>query len=132
MPKVRTRSSVARPPNPHRKKAVPVAVALGERVKRLRAERDYSFDAFVEETGLGRGYISELERGMVVPSLATLVRVAAALEMTVVELLAFGPSPLEELIEVARDLTDVQQRGLLREAKRMAERKKSRRPKPPP
>ena len=123
MPPARTRPRVTRP-NPHRKEPVAVAVVLGERVKKLRAERDCSFDAFVEETGLGRGYISELERGMVVPSLATLVRLAAALEMSVAELLAYGPSSLEQLVDIARSLSDTQQRALLREARRMAERKK--------
>ncbi len=61
---------------------------------------------------------------MVVPSLATLIRLAAALEMSVAELVAYGPTPLEQLVELARDLSDTQQRALLREAKRMSERKK--------
>jgi transcriptional regulator with XRE-family HTH domain len=105
---------------------------LGERIKRLRAEQDFSFDAFVEETGLGRGYISELERGIVVPSFTTLVRVAAALDTSVSALVATGSTSLEALVDVARSLTDVQQKRLLQEARRLALRKKSPTPRPEP
>jgi transcriptional regulator with XRE-family HTH domain len=105
--------------NPHRKEPVPYAATFGARVKRLRAEQEFTFDAFVEETELGRGYISEMERGMVVPSLATVARIAAALGMSVAELVAVDDTPLDELIDVARGLTDPQRRRLLREAKRM-------------
>src|SRR5437879_9148883 len=108
----------------HRATADPLALAVGRRVRDLRREQDYSYDAFVEETGLGRGYISELERGLVVPSLATLARLAAAFEMSVPELLAFGDATIETLIETSRKLTDVQKRRLLREAIRIAERSK--------
>jgi transcriptional regulator with XRE-family HTH domain len=105
--------------SPHRREPVPYAVAFGARVKKLRKERELTFDAFVEETQLGRGYVSEMERGMVVPSLATIARIAAALEISVPELVAVGTSPLEELLDVAGALTQVQRRRLLREAKRL-------------
>lgn len=106
--------------NTHRKEPVPSAAALGARVKRLRLEQDFTFDAFVEETQLGRGYISEMERGLVVPSLETMVRIAAALELSVPELVATGTSLLDQIIEATRSLTEPQLRRLLREAKRMS------------
>ena len=87
----------------HRAKPDPIARAVGARIRQLRKERGFVFDAFVEETGLGRGYISELERGLVVPSLHTLARVAKALELTVADVV-LGTSPREQLFEAARDL----------------------------
>src|SRR5215469_3267904 len=85
----------------HRKVPHPVARAVGLRVRAIRVEANWSFDAFVEETGLGRGYISELERGLVVPTVVALAKIAAALEVTVADLV-LGDSPRERLFDVAR------------------------------
>src|SRR6266849_4098688 len=100
------------PAGRHRTKADPLARELGKRVKRLRLAQDFKFDAFVEETGLGRGYISELERGFVVPTLHALVKVAAALELTVADLVV-GDSPREQLFVAARDLTESEIKAFL-------------------
>lgn len=70
-------------------------------MRTLRRDADYSFDAFVEETGLGRGYISELERGLVVPTIGTLARLAAALDVTVADLV-LGDSDRERLFDELR------------------------------
>lgn len=80
----------------HRQVPHPFAQEVGGRIRRLRKEQAFTFDAFVEETGLGRGYISELERGLVVPSIATLATVARTLELTVGDLVA-GTSEREQL-----------------------------------
>src|SRR5665811_213173 len=99
------------PPRPrakktrHRTKPDALARAVGERVRKLRKEKDWSFDAFVEETGLGRGYISELERGMVVPTVTSLAKLAAALEVTIADLV-LGDSLRERLFDVSRQLDD--------------------------
>jgi transcriptional regulator with XRE-family HTH domain len=103
------------PKTRHRQKPDPLAKAVGARVRRLRKERDFTFDAFVEETGLGRGYISELERGLVVPTITSLAKVAAALELTVADLV-LGDSPRERLFEVARALDEKQVSALLKQA----------------
>ena len=107
----------------HRVEPDPLAAAVGARVRRLRREQSFSFDAFVEEVGLGRGYVSELERGLVVPGLGALATVAAALEVTVADLVV-GVSgrvtPREDLYEITRDLPPVAVRRLLAEARRMA------------
>lgn len=70
----------------HRKVPHAGALALGKRVRAMRLDAGFSFDAFVEETGLGRGYVSELERGLVVPTLDSLERVAKALGVPVRDL----------------------------------------------
>lgn len=103
----------------HRKKADPLALAVGRRVRKLRLARDWRFDAFVEETGLGRGYISELERGLVVPSLHALQRVAKALDLTVADVV-LGDSLREQLFAKAAELSDLDLKQLLRDAERRA------------
>lgn len=116
----------------HRSKPDPMAKKLGLWVKELRAERGFTFDAFVEETGLGRGYISELERGLVVPTLHSLAKIAAALEVTVADLLV-GDSLREQLFVKTRMLDDAEVAELLRAAAEMAVPGKanpSREPKP--
>jgi transcriptional regulator with XRE-family HTH domain len=99
----------------HRTKPDPLAKSVGARVRELRQEKEWTFDAFVEETGLGRGYISELERGMVVPTITALAKVAMALEVTVADLV-LGDSPREQLFETARQLEEKAVAALLRQA----------------
>jgi transcriptional regulator with XRE-family HTH domain len=64
-------------------------------------ETEFAFDAFVEETGLGRGYVSELERGLVVPGVGTLARIATALGVTIADLVV-GDTDRERLFEELR------------------------------
>jgi transcriptional regulator with XRE-family HTH domain len=99
----------------NRKKPDSFAKLIGGRVRKLREEKDWSFDAFVEETGLGRGYISELERGLVVPTVTSLAKLAKALEVTVADLV-LGESPRERLLDVSRLLDDRSVAALLRQA----------------
>lgn len=87
----------------HRATPEPFAARIGLRVRALRREQRFSFDAFVEETGLGRGYVSELERGLVVPTVAALARVARALEVTVADLV-LGETDRERLFEDTRGM----------------------------
>jgi transcriptional regulator with XRE-family HTH domain len=98
-----------------RHRATPDALAkvVGARIRALRKERAFSFDAFVEETELGRGYISELERGLVVPSLTALAKVARALELTVADIVA-GDSPRERIFLATRVLDEKEVSALLK------------------
>ena len=86
----------------HRSVPDPLALRIGTRVKKLRQKAAYTFDAFVEETGLGRGYISELERGLVVPTVGALSRVAKALDVTLADLV-IGDTERERLFDELRD-----------------------------
>jgi transcriptional regulator with XRE-family HTH domain len=103
----------------HRTKPDPLAKTVGARVRALRVEKDWSFDAFVEETGLGRGYISELERGLVVPSLTSLAKLAAALDVTVADLV-LGDSKRDRLYEATRLLPERDVAAVLRKAEDLA------------
>ncbi|WNZ59112.1 helix-turn-helix transcriptional regulator [Myxococcus sp. MxC21-1] len=106
------------PASRHRTKPDPQAKAVGARVRQLRKEQDFSFDAFVEETGLGRGYISELERGLVVPTIHTLARLAAAFEGVTVPDLVLGDSLRDEIYEATRNLPERDLKVLLEQARR--------------
>lgn len=122
-----------RAPTPKRKKAAgkhrakpdPLAARFGERLRRLRAAADFTFDAFVEETGLGRGYVSELERGLAVPTLSTLAKIAKALELPIADLV-LGDTPRELLYEATRGLDNTRLQRLRDSVAGMAEKE------PPP
>lgn len=72
-------------------------------MRQLRREQEFSFDAFVEEVGLGRGYVSEIQRGMVVPTLTSLAKLAKALGVTVADLV-LRDSPRERIFDLTRSL----------------------------
>ena len=84
--KKKTAARPAKRTGRHRQEPDPLAARIGQRVRALRTADSFGFDAFVEETGLGRGYVSELERGLVIPTIGTLARVAKALDVTVTDL----------------------------------------------
>ena len=105
----------------HRSEPDPTAKKLGARIKGLREDLGFTFDAFVEESGLGRGYVSELERGLVVPTLHSLAKVAAALEITIADLVA-ADSSRELLFLETRGLND----GAVAELRRLAAQLKAR------
>lgn len=96
----------------HRTEPDPAARAVGSRIKALRVARGVSFDELVAVSGLGRGYVSELERGLVVPGLQALSQIARALSVTVADLV-LGKTPREQLFELTRDLPDTKIRELL-------------------
>jgi transcriptional regulator with XRE-family HTH domain len=103
----------------HRKRPHPLAKAIGQRVNALRDSQGYSYDAFVEEVGLGRGYISELERGLVLPTVASLAAIAGALEVTIADLV-LGDTLREQLFAATGLLEPAQLRELLVAARRLA------------
>jgi transcriptional regulator with XRE-family HTH domain len=119
MPNRRTPARRTRTSRRHRREPDPLAQAVGERIRRLRDQQEFSFDAFVEEVGLGRGYVSEIERGLVNPTLAALNKLAKALKVTVADLV-LGDTPRERLFEVAARLDAAAVRILLEDARRRA------------
>ena len=85
----------------HRASPDRVAARVGKRVRSLRNAAGLTFGDLVDKTGLGRGYISELERGLVVPTVGTLARLAAALEVTMADLVS-EDSDREAIFELLR------------------------------
>lgn len=114
---------MARPRSPspkHRATPDPLAAKIGARIRALRSAREVSFDAFVEELGAGRGYVSELERGLVVPTIAVLSKAADVLGVSIGDLVLVGDSPREQVFLSTRDLAPGVVRRLARDLKTLA------------
>jgi transcriptional regulator with XRE-family HTH domain len=63
-----------------------IKVALGARIRTLRGERELSARALAESAGVSSGFLSQVEHGRVMPSVATLIKLATALETRVGDL----------------------------------------------
>lgn len=63
-----------------------IRTRIGWNVRRLRAEREMTQEDFATDTGIDRGYISGVERGVRNPSVLVLERIATALGVDVAEL----------------------------------------------
>lgn len=59
---------------------------LGERLRVLRQKKGVTQVTLAERAGLPQSHISEIERGVMLPNLVTLLRIAAALPCKVSEL----------------------------------------------
>ena len=71
---------------------------LSERLRSIREEKDLSQGDIEKRTGLKSCYISRVENGHTVPSLATLERMARALEVPLYQFFYDGeepPAPLQ-------------------------------------
>ena len=66
---------------------------IGSRLRKLREERKLSQGDIEKRTGLLRCYISRVENGHTVPSLETLERLAAAMEIPLYQLFYEGERP---------------------------------------
>ncbi|MGH9432159.1 MAG: helix-turn-helix domain-containing protein [Terriglobia bacterium] len=66
---------------------------IGRRLRKLREELNLSQGDIEKRTGLLRCYISRVENGHTVPSLETLERLAAALEVPLYQLFYEGDDP---------------------------------------
>ena len=56
---------------------------LGQRIRELRKSYNISQQELAEKIGADKGYISRLERGLTIPSVSTLYRLAAAVGLVV-------------------------------------------------
>ena len=72
---------------------------IGTRLRKLREEKKLSQGDIEKRTGLLRCYLSRVENGHTVPSIETLERLAAALEIPLYQLFyeGDGPPPLPNL-----------------------------------
>ena len=73
---------------------------IGKRIRKLREAKGLSQAGIEQRTGLLRSYISRVENGHTVPSLETLERLAAALEIPLYQLFYEGderPTPVPDL-----------------------------------
>lgn len=87
-----------------------LAALVGTRVRRARAVRGMSLGALASAAAVGKGSLSEIERGARNPNLATLYALASALQMPLSALLAdatgtevAAPGIVARLLDVSRD-----------------------------
>lgn len=74
--------------------------ALAKRIRALRDARQITLDALAQQAGLSKGTVVALEQGKANPSIGVLCRLAAALSLSVTDLLADPASEVsEKLIE---------------------------------
>ena len=66
---------------------------VGERLRTLREEKNFSQGEIEKRTGLLRCYISRVENGHTVPAVETLEKFARALEIPMYQLLYDGEKP---------------------------------------
>jgi transcriptional regulator with XRE-family HTH domain len=71
----------------HGLSASELARRLGRKLRYLRAQSGYTQSELSKNLGMGRAYISKLERGRVMPRYFTLVRLAACLGVAPAELM---------------------------------------------
>jgi transcriptional regulator with XRE-family HTH domain len=69
------------------------AMIIGERLRVLREEKNFSQGEIEKRTGLLRCYISHVENGHTVPAVETLERFARALEVPMYHLFYDGEEP---------------------------------------
>lgn len=93
------------------------AEKIGERMARLRTEKKLTQEQLGYGGDIAKGTMSELERGLVRPSVPMLVRIAQVLEVDVLDLVTFPDEhPRHELIDATRSLSLQAVRRLLVEA----------------
>jgi len=78
-----------------------ITIYFGRVVKQLRDERRYSQEVLADRASLNRTYLGEVERGVAVPSLATVTKIAHAFNLSASELIA--RSERQEKSDDARD-----------------------------
>ncbi len=66
----------------------PEARIFGQVLRQLRKERKLSQEALAFDSGVDRTFISDMERGVKQPTITTIYRLARALSISVVELMA--------------------------------------------
>ena len=65
-----------------------VSNLFGQRLREIRESRDLTQDVVAQRAGLRQNHLSDIERGVKLPTLITLMRLAAALECNVADLVA--------------------------------------------
>lgn len=76
------------------------SAALARQIKAARTARDMTLVDLAAAVGLDKGYLSKVERGLKVPSIAALLKLANALAIPVSQL--FGESVDDSVIHVSR------------------------------
>jgi transcriptional regulator with XRE-family HTH domain len=78
----------------------PEGVLFGQRLREIRHRRGVSQDQLALTAHMSKAYISNMEHGLKVPSLTTILRLAVALNCKVMDLIgAYDKTDIRRLIE---------------------------------
>lgn len=81
------------------RKVQPEGKLFGERLREVRQKRNVTQQALAGLAGMSLTYISNMEHGLKVPSLTTIIRIAVALDCKVMDLVgAFDKTDLRALL----------------------------------
>lgn len=103
---------------PRRETADPIAAKIGERIRSLRESQGLTQEKLAYEGGLkSKGHLSGIEKGLVRPTLQTLVILAERLGVDLLDLVTFpDESPRQQLVALTRSMKLGTIRRLVREA----------------
>jgi transcriptional regulator with XRE-family HTH domain len=73
---------------------------IGPRLRHIRLEKGFTVEALAAAAGLDKGFVSRLERGTKRPSVETVLRLSAALDVPVGQL--FGEQTTDDTVRVSR------------------------------
>ena len=76
-----------------------ISAALAIRLKQYRKEQKLSLDELSRRAGVSKGMLVEIEKGSANPSIGILCKLAAALGISVADILNVGSTPAVHLIE---------------------------------
>lgn len=101
---------------PRRQTPDPLALRIGQRIRKLRLKAGLSLEKLAYESELGsKGHLSDLERGLTRPTITTLKSVADRLGVALFELVTFPEdSERERLVDSLRELPEGEIEGLVR------------------
>ncbi|UQA58475.1 helix-turn-helix domain-containing protein [Polyangium aurulentum] len=92
---------------PRRQTPDPTAAKVGARIRALREERGLSLSKLGAMSGVSKGSLSGIERGLVLITIATLSNIAHALGLRPVDVLAIPEDgPLEAFLDLIRRMPE--------------------------
>ncbi len=99
---------------PRRPTPDPFALKVGQRIRKLRQEAGLTIEKLAYESDLGsKGHLSSLEKGLVMPTVATLNVLAERLEVLPLDLITFPEDDArQKLIDRTRQLSEKELRRI--------------------
>jgi transcriptional regulator with XRE-family HTH domain len=103
---------------PRRESIDPLAAKIGGRIRHLRHAINLTQEKLAYEAGLrSKGHLSGIEKGLVLPTLPTLVLLAKRLEVNLLDLVTFPEeSTRQQLVDLTRRMKLGTVRRIIREA----------------